>query len=59
MSLEVAKSEKICLLDGGYMRLGHFSALLSLNGERCVAAYITDLLKRALFAGELDPPPFS
>ena len=52
-------SETVSPLDSRYVRLGHVASLMSRDGEQCAADDIMDLFKRALFAGEFDPPPLA
>lgn len=45
-------------LDAGYMRLGHVAMLMAEENEQRAYEDIMDRFKRAVFAGELEPPPY-
>src|SRR5262249_49644463 len=44
-------------LNGDYIRLGCAALIIARQRECCTADDIMDVLKRALFLGDLDPPP--
>jgi hypothetical protein len=51
-------SEPISAFDGNYVRLGPVAALLAQERPQCAADDVMELLKRAVFAGEFEPPSF-
>ena len=50
-------SDSISPLDDGYMRFGHVALLMAEENEQRAYEDIIDRFKRAVFAGELEPPP--
>jgi hypothetical protein len=46
-------------LNGDYMRLGRAAMLITRERGCCTTDDVMDLFKRALFLGDLDPPPFT
>jgi hypothetical protein len=52
-------SGSVSPLDEGFVRLGRAAALVAREREMCTDDDVMDLFKRALFAGELDAPPFN
>ena len=54
--LAMAITDSISPLDDGFMRLGHVAMLMAEENERRAYEDIMDRFKRAVFAGELEPP---
>ena len=52
----MAISDSISPLDDGFMRLGHVAMLMAAENEHRAYEDIMDRFKRAVFAGELEPP---
>ena len=52
----MAITDSISPLDDGYMRLGHVAMLMAEENEQRAYEDIMDRFKRAVFAGELEPP---
>jgi hypothetical protein len=52
-------SESISAFDGNYVRLGRVAALVAQERQQCAFEDVMDLLKRAVFAGEFEPPSFA
>jgi hypothetical protein len=52
----MAITDSISPLDDGYMRLGHVAMLMAEENEHRAYEDIMDRFKRAVFAGELEPP---
>ncbi len=52
----MAITDSISPLDSGFMRLGHVAMLMAEENEERAYEDIMDRFKRAVFAGELEPP---
>jgi hypothetical protein len=52
----MALTDSISPLDPGFMRLGHVAMLMAEESERRAYEDIMDRFKRAVLAGEFDPP---
>lgn len=55
----MAISDSISPLDDGFVRFGHIAMLMAEENEQRAYEDITDRLKRAVFAGEFEPPHIS
>ena len=51
-------TESVSAFDGNYVRLGRVAALVAQERQQCAFEDVMDLLKRAVFAGEFEPPSF-
>jgi hypothetical protein len=51
-------SESISAFDGNYVRFGQVAELLAQERPQCAFDDVMDLVKRAVLAGEFDPPSF-